>query len=87
MTCRVLCPSVSTLHCFHYSPNAVDQMEWLLSLAEIPLKWHVRSTLQLCFTTGDSDSSCRPQKAFSEKQKIDKPVIVLTDLPHSYQSL
>lgn len=63
------------------------QMEWLISEGPISPKWHARLTPQLCFTTGDSDNPCRQWRGFTKKQKIDKPIIVLTDLPHCYQSL
>lgn len=88
ITCRrIFCHSVSALHDFHYSPFAVVQMEWLVSLWAIPEKWHARSTPWLYFTAEETDNPWRHQRPFSEKQKIDKPVIVLTDLPHCYQSL
>lgn len=63
------------------------QMECLIWEWEISPKWHARLTLQLCFTTGDTDDPCGHWGVFTKKQKIDKPIIVLTDLPHCYQSL
>lgn len=62
-------------------------MEWLVSIWAILTKWKRKSNLLFHFTTGDTDNPCRHQRAFSKRQKIDKPVIVLTDLPHCYQSL
>lgn len=65
----------------------VVQTEWLISEWEIPPKWHARNTLQLYFTTDDTDNPCRHWREFTEKQKTDKPIIVLTDLPYCYQCL
>lgn len=87
ITWKIFCHSVSVLHDSQSNLSAVVQMEWLVSVWELPPKWHAMGTLHLYFTTGDTDNPCRHQRAFTEKQKSDKPIIVLTDLPHRYQSL
>lgn len=80
------CLCCSVLHDFHYYPFAAVQMEWLISACEGPLKWHARSTLLLHFTTGEA-IHVSTRAALQRKQRINKPIIVLTDLSHCYQGL
>lgn len=62
-------------------------IEGLISVRVIPSKWLARNTLNLYFTTGDTNNHWSPQITFGEKQKTDKPIVVLADLPHCYQGL
>lgn len=61
-------------------------MEWLISACEGPLKWHARSTLLLHFTTEET-ILVSTRETIQRKQRINKPIIVLTDLSHCYQGL
>lgn len=57
---------------------AVAQMEWLVT---------VRTSHRNGIREALCSSISQQRRAFIEKQKIDKPIVVLTDLPHRYQSL
>lgn len=80
--------SVFALHISHYGPFAVVWMEWLISVRrESSEMANVEHSVTVLCIKRDTHSSRRLHRAFSEKQKIDTPVIVLTDLTNGYQRL